>query len=118
MPAIAEIGTEVVVTPGDEVQIVFAPGRYEFSDDRSPFSLRIAGVMEEAGQIIGVFGEVISGHRRYRAQTATIFVRLNHSDWRRVTRVTLHALSLRSRHGSRHGHLWVTADALRINSWH
>jgi hypothetical protein len=27
-----------------------------------------------------------------------------------TTRVTLHAWSLRSRHGSRHGQSWVTAD--------
>jgi hypothetical protein len=71
MPAIADIGTEVRVTPDDEVQIVLGPGKHEFADDRSPFSLRVAGVMEEAGEIIGVFGDVVSGHQRYRGQTAT-----------------------------------------------
>jgi hypothetical protein len=62
MPAIATTGTEVRVTPGDDVQIVYAPGKHEFTEDRSPFSVRVAGVMEEAGQVIGVFGDVISGH--------------------------------------------------------
>jgi hypothetical protein len=86
MPAIAQIGTEVRVTPGDEVQIVFAAGKHEFADDRSPFSLRVGGVMEEAGEIIGVFGDVISGHQRYLGQIATLLVRLDHSDWRRDNR--------------------------------
>src|SRR5690242_8588368 len=86
MPAIAKIGTEVKVTPGDDVQIVFAPGKHEFVDDRSPFYLRVAGVIEESGAVIGVFGEVTSGHQRYRGQTATLFVRLDHSDWRRDNR--------------------------------
>ena len=86
MPAIATIGTEVRVTPGDDVQIVLGPGKHEITDDRSPFSLRVAGVMKEAGEIIGVFGDVISGHQRYQGQTATLLVRLDHSDWRRDNR--------------------------------
>lgn len=86
MPAIGKLGTEVTVTPSDVIQIVLAPGRHEFVDDRSPFSLRIAGTMEEAGKIIGVFGTVTSGHERYRGQTATLLVRLDNSDWRRDNR--------------------------------
>lgn len=88
MPAIAKIGTEVRVTPGDDVQIVFAPGKHEFFDDRSPFSLRVAGTMEESGKIIGVFGDIISGHHRYQGQIATLLVRSDHSDWRRDNRST------------------------------
>src|SRR5215470_13015875 len=86
MPAIAEIGTEVRVTPGDDIQIVYAPGKHEFTDDRSPFSVRVAGVMKESGEIIGVFGNVVSGHNRYRGQIATLLVRLDRSDWRRDNR--------------------------------
>lgn len=83
MPAIATIGTEVRVIPDDDVQVVLGPGKHEFTDDRSPFSLRVSGVMKEAGKIIGVFGDVISGHQRYRGQTTTLLVRLDSSDWRR-----------------------------------
>jgi len=86
MPAIAQIGTEVRVTPDDDVQIVYGPGKHEFTDDRSAFSVRVTGIMEESGQIIGVFGDVLSGHQRYRGQTATLLVRLDHSDWRRDNR--------------------------------
>src|SRR5881275_517795 len=86
MPAIAIIGAEVRVTPGDDVQIVLGAGKHEFSDDRSPFSLRVAGIMEDAGNIIGVFGDVISGHERYRGLIATLIVRLDHSDWQRDNR--------------------------------
>lgn len=86
MPAISEIGTEVRVTPADDVQIIFAPGKHEFTDDRSPFSLRVGGTLEEAGEIIGVFGDVISGNQRYLGQIATLLVRLDHSDWRRDNR--------------------------------
>jgi hypothetical protein len=42
--------------------------------------------MEEAGEIIGVFGDVVSGHQRYQGKTATLLVRLDHSDWRRDNR--------------------------------
>ena len=86
MPAIATIGTEVKVTPSDDVQIVTAPGKHEFTDDRSPFALRVAGIIEEGGEIIGVFGDVVSGHQRYRGQTATLLARLEHSNWRRDNR--------------------------------
>jgi len=66
MPAIGIIGTEVRVTPGDRVWIAFSPENHEFINDRCPFSLRVAGIREEAGQILGVYGQVISGHERYR----------------------------------------------------
>ncbi len=86
MPAIAQIEAEVIVTPGDDVQIVHAPGEHEIAHDRSPFSVRVAGVLEERRMIIGVFGEVVSGHDRYRGQTVTLLVRLVGSDWRRDNR--------------------------------
>jgi hypothetical protein len=86
MPAIATIGTEVRVTPDDDVQIIFAPGKQELTRDRSPFSLRVAGILEESGEIVGVFGDVLSGHERYRGQVATLLVRLDHCDWRRDNR--------------------------------
>ncbi|HZR19781.1 MAG TPA: hypothetical protein VFE51_21020 [Verrucomicrobiae bacterium] len=86
MPAIAEIGTEVRVTPGDDVEIVYAPGKHEFTEDRSSFSVRVAGFIEESGKIVGVFGDVVSGHQRYQGQTATLLVRLDNSDWRRDNR--------------------------------
>ena len=34
MPAIAEIGTEVRVTPDDDVQIVLGPAKHEFTDKK------------------------------------------------------------------------------------
>jgi hypothetical protein len=86
MPAIAAIGAEVIVTPEDDVQIVLARGKHEFVSDRSAFSLRVDGVMEESGEVIGVFGKVTRGHARYQGQTATLLVRLDHSDWRRDNR--------------------------------
>jgi hypothetical protein len=86
MPPIAKIGTEVHVTPADELQIVFGPGNSQFIDDRSPFSVRVTGLLEEDGNIIGVFGDVLTGHERYRDQIATLLVRFDHSDWRRDNR--------------------------------
>jgi hypothetical protein len=86
MPAIGKIGTKVTVTPGDEVQVVFGPGNHEFIDDRSAFSLRVDGTIEDLGEIIGIFGAVISGHQRYQGQIATLLVRLDNSDWRRDNR--------------------------------
>ena len=72
MPPIAEIGTEVKVTPGEVIQIVLGTGKHEVVEDRSPFSVYITGIIEESGEIIGVYGEVVSGHQRYRNQTATL----------------------------------------------
>jgi hypothetical protein len=48
--------------------------------------MRVAGDIKEAGEIVGVFGEVIAGHDRYLGQIATLFVRLDNSDWRRDNR--------------------------------
>jgi hypothetical protein len=83
MPAIATIGAEVRVTPDDLVQVVRGPGSHEFIDDRSPFSIRVTGIMEDSGAVIGVYGNVTAGHQRYLGQIATLLVRLDFSDWRR-----------------------------------
>jgi hypothetical protein len=83
MPAIATVGAEVTVTPDDEVQIVRGPGNHEFIDDRSPFTVRVTGIMEDLGVVIGVYGDVTAGHQRYLGQIATLFIRLDFSDWRR-----------------------------------
>ncbi len=83
MPAIADIGSVVTVTPSEDVQVVYSPGRHECIDDRSPFALKVSGVIEEKGEIIGVYGDVISGHERYRGLIATLLLRLDNSDWAR-----------------------------------
>src|SRR5436305_15311196 len=85
MPAIAQNRTIVLVTPQDDVQIVSGPGESEsvFVDDRSPFSVRVDGILKDANEIVGVFGEVTKGHVGYFGKIATLFVRLDNSDWRR-----------------------------------
>jgi len=82
MPAVAKIGTDVRVTPSDDIQIIYSKGHSEFVEDRSSFSFRVSGLIEEAGEVIGVYGGVISGHDRYRGKIVTLLVRLDHSDWR------------------------------------
>ena len=86
MPAIATIGTEVMVTPGADIQIVLRPDRFKFIDDRSPFSIRVGGILEDDGTIIGIYGNIISGHARYRDQIATLFLRVDNADWRKDNR--------------------------------
>ena len=83
MPPIAKIGSVVEVKPSDEIQIVFGPQLYEFVNDRTPFSMRVEGLIQEKEKVIGVFGPVISGHERYLGLTATLFIRLDNSDWAR-----------------------------------
>lgn len=83
MPAIADIDSVVTVIPSDEIQIIFGPGKHEFIDDRSPFSLKVSGVIKEKDKIIGVYGSVISGHERYEGLIATLLARLDHSEWSR-----------------------------------
>jgi len=83
MPAIAEVGSVVTVTPLDEVQVIHGPGNHEYVADRSPFSLKVRGLIEDKGEIVGVYGDVITGHQRYCGMTATLFLRLDNSDWRR-----------------------------------
>ena len=86
MPPIAQIGTKVTVTPAEEVQIIYSPGNHEFVDDRSPFAMMVEGVLKQEGQVVGVYGSVVSGHERYCNQIATLLVRLEGSDWRRDNR--------------------------------
>jgi len=82
MPPIAHIGTKVTVTPAEEVQIIYSPGNHEFVDDRSPFEMMVDGLLKQGGEVVGVYGPVVSGHERYRNQIATLLVRLDNSDWR------------------------------------
>ena len=83
MPVIAHIGSVVTVTPSDEIQVVSGPGKHEFIADRSPFAMKVSGFIEEKGKIIGVYGDVVSGHERYRGLIATLLTRLDNSDWTR-----------------------------------
>ena len=82
MPAIATIGAVVTITPGADIQIVLRPDQSKFIDDRSPFSIRVDGILEDDGTIIAIYGDIISGHARYREQIATLFVRVDNADWR------------------------------------
>jgi hypothetical protein len=83
MPPIAKIGSLVEVTPLDEIQIVFGPGNHEFVNDKTPFSMKVDGLLKEKERVIGVYGPVVSGHERYKDLTATLLVRLDNSDWTR-----------------------------------
>ncbi len=86
MPAIGQIASVVTVTPSEPVQVVHELGKHEFIDDRSSFALKVSGLIEEKGRIIGVYGDVISGHERYRGLIATLLIRLENSDWTRDNR--------------------------------
>ena len=86
MPPIAQRDSMVTVTPGDDLQIITSPDHCEFVDDRSPFTVKVRDILEEAGQIIGVSGPVISGPPRYHSQVATLLVRFDGSDWSRDNR--------------------------------
>lgn len=83
MPVIAHIGSVVTVTPSDEIQVVSGPGKHEFIADRSPFAMKVSGLIEEKGKIVGVYGDVVSGHERYRGLIATLLTRWDNSDWTR-----------------------------------
>lgn len=85
MLPIARTGTIVTVTPGD-VAFVRGPGDFEHVHDRTPFSLVVSGIIEENGQLVGVYGRVILGHPRYLDQVATLLLRVDNSDWRRDNR--------------------------------
>jgi len=86
MPPIAQIGTRVRVTPGDEIAVVRGPKDCKYVNDRSPFSLVVEGMIESSGQLIGVYGQVISGHDRYLGLIANLLIRVDNCDWRRDNR--------------------------------
>ena len=79
--AIASIGVVVRVTPGDDLQILRGKGDYELVDDRSPFRVRVSGVLREDDEVIGVTGPVIDGHPRYHGLIATLLTRVDDSHW-------------------------------------
>jgi hypothetical protein len=78
---IATINAVLTVTPHDHIQILRGKGDYEFVDDPTPFTMRVAEVMREDSAIIGVFGPVIGGPSRYSGMTATLLTRLDGSRW-------------------------------------
>ena len=83
MPAIATLGSMVTVTPLDDIQVLHGPGNYEMINDLSPFRMTVLGLIEDRGEIVGVYGNVISGHARYLGLVASLFIRLDNSDWKR-----------------------------------
>src|SRR6266446_6544325 len=86
MPPISQLGAMLTVTPSDEIQVVIGPGNSQFIDDPTPFSVRVTGAIREDTKIIGVFGPITGGAERYRGLVATLFVRLDNSDWTRDNR--------------------------------
>jgi hypothetical protein len=65
MPAIADIGALVEVTPQDEIWVETGAEACEHIRDFSPFQMRVAGRTEDNGSLIGVFGPVVGGAPRY-----------------------------------------------------
>jgi hypothetical protein len=86
MPAIAQIGSVVTVTPSEEIQIVYGEGRHEFIEDRSPFVMKVSGMIEDKDRMVGVYGETLSGHQRYKGLIVSLLLRLDGSDWTRDNR--------------------------------
>jgi hypothetical protein len=85
MPAIADIGALLEVTPQDELWVKLGVEACEHIRDFSPFQMRVAGRIEDDGSLIGVFGPVIGGAPRYQGLVASVLVRLDGSDWDRST---------------------------------
>jgi hypothetical protein len=83
MVAIANIGTVLEVTPQDEIWIKISADTCERARDFSSFRMRVEGVLEEHGTLIGVFGPVVGGAPRYQNLVASLLVRLDSSDWSR-----------------------------------
>ena len=71
------------MTPLDDIQVIHGPGNYEVINDRSPFRMMVLGLLEDHREIVGVHGNVISGHARYSGLVASLFIRLDNSDWKR-----------------------------------
>lgn len=83
MPAIADIGVTLELTPQDEIWVKTGADACEHVRDFSPFQMRVAGRIDDHGSLIGVFGPVIGGARRYQGLIASLLVRLDGSDWTR-----------------------------------
>ena len=78
---IATIGAVVRVTPRDDVQIIQGENDHEFVDDKTPFRVKVEGIIWEEGALIGVFGPVIDGHSGYHGLIATLLTRSDNSQW-------------------------------------
>ena len=83
MLKIADIGAVLEVTPQDEIWVKTDAEACECIRDFSPFQMQVAGWFEEHGSLIGVFGPVVGSAPRYQRLIASIFVRLDGSDWTR-----------------------------------
>ena len=81
MNAIADMGSLLEVTPQDEIWIKTGPQPCEFVRDFSSFRMRVDGLFEEHGSLCGVYGPVVGGAPRYQHLIASVFVRLDGSDW-------------------------------------
>jgi hypothetical protein len=86
MSAISQLGAIVSVTPSDEIQVVIDPGDSKLVNDSTPFFVRVTGVIREDTKVIGIFGPISSGAERCRGLVATLYVRLDNSDWTRDNR--------------------------------
>jgi hypothetical protein len=78
---IASIGSVVRVTPRDDLQILRGKDDYEIVDDRTPFRVRVLGIIREDDVLIGVSGPAIDGHPRYDGLIAPLLVRCDGSRW-------------------------------------
>lgn len=84
--SIATIGALLVLRPQDSVNVSYAPKRYDSLEDRGGMLVKVDSLIRSDGTIVGVSGPVIKGHERYLGLIATLFVRLDDSDWTRDQR--------------------------------
>ena len=81
MPAIADIGSLLEVTPRDDIWVKTSADGCEYVRDLSPFQMRVTGVIHDHGRLIGVYGAVVGGSEPYQRLIASLLVRLDGSDW-------------------------------------
>ena len=81
MPAIADIGQTLTVTPQDDVWVASGSEDTEYIRDFGPFQMSVDEILRENGEIISVSGPVVGGAERYQGLRATLLVRLDGSAW-------------------------------------
>jgi hypothetical protein len=105
MTMLADIGSIVRITPQDDLCVIEAAGRKtQYIDDRTPFTIRVAGWLEDGQVFYGLHGPVLAGPPRYQGLVCTLSVRTDATDWRKekTSQVNFKVAPVRGQRNHRH----------------
>jgi len=81
MNTLSKLGTIIQVNLWDDLSFRVDKKTSFLITDRSAFQFMVEGQLYESGKLFGLYGKIMSGHKRYQQLICNVIVRADNSNW-------------------------------------